>query len=197
MLRCVITEVPFSLSVRSSCCSCSSILPQLLFCTLLKTGRLISDVHNLPQNMRTDITFQSAVFCIVQYSSLLLCGKQFFVHITPSHRHIVPYRVHTLCRIVNQCNIFHFHHSASVENANLIFPQFFSFRQLDIPVSQNHIFFGIQLLHTSQRRFHLEGWFMSHSMGIFTEKHFLVLTLCRPSGTFRLGMSRIIFLKFF
>ncbi len=42
--------------------------------------------------------------------------------------------------IVNQCNIFHFHHLASVENANPIFPRCFSFRQLDIPVSQNLIF---------------------------------------------------------
>ncbi len=32
---------------------------------------------------------------------------------------------------------------------------------------------------------------MSHSAGIFTEKHVLVLTPYRPSGTFRLGMPHM------
>ncbi len=42
----------------------------------------------------------------------------------------MPGPVHTQCRVVNQCNIFHFHHPVSVENANLIFPQFFHFANL-------------------------------------------------------------------
>ncbi len=49
----LITEIPFSLSVRSSC-TCGSILPQCLFCTVLKAGEPISNTHNLPGNMRTN-----------------------------------------------------------------------------------------------------------------------------------------------
>ncbi len=62
------------------------------------------------------------------------------MHGTPPRHHIMPDRVHTQCCIVNLCNIFHFHHSLSVENANTIFLQFFSFLHVDIPVSQNHVF---------------------------------------------------------
>ncbi len=44
----------------------------------------------------------------------------------------------------------------------------------------------------SQRRFHLESWFMSHSMDIFTRKHILVLTQYQPSGTFWFWMPHMI-----
>ncbi len=119
---------------------------------------------------------------VVQYSSLPLGGEQFFVHCTPCY-HVVLGHIHTQCHIFNTCNIFHFYHSASVENANPIFPQFFSFCQLDIPVSQNHIFLAciFSTLYLSID-FTQRGVLCLIRQVFFTEKHILVLTQYRRSG---------------
>ncbi len=187
----LITEIPFTLSVCSSCCSCGSILPQRLFCTLLTEGRTISNIHDLPQNMRTNTMFQSAVFCIVE----LMCSIPYYHYAASSSLCTIPLHTATSCLvtfiqccIVKQCNIFHFHHSVSVENAKQIFPQFFQFHQLDIPVSQNHVFLACSFSTLYLSVDFTQGWFIFHTPGIFTEKHVQVLTQYRPSGTFRLGI---------
>ncbi len=90
----VTTEIPFLLSVCSSCCSCGSILSQCLFCTLLKAGRSISNVHDLPQNMRTN-TFYSATFHIVELLRSIPCCCQ----VASSSLYMVPLHITTSCLI--------------------------------------------------------------------------------------------------
>ncbi len=112
----VITEIPFSLPVRSSCCSCGSILPWCLFCTLLKTGRPISDVHDLPQNMRTNRMFYSAMFCLVE----LLCSIPRYRWVGSSSLCTVPlhtatsYLVTFIHSVPLLTSVTSFPHSASI-----------------------------------------------------------------------------------